>query len=61
VEAFPPDARRRGLDNLLKAPLDGLQHAGVVVDDSQFDALSIKRMQSVAGELDGRGADTGVV
>ena len=51
VEAFPPDQRRRDLDNLLKALLDGLQHAGVVVDDAQFDALSIRRMQPVAGGM----------
>lgn len=35
----PPDKRKRDLDNLLKAPLDALQHAGVYKDDSQIDVL----------------------
>ena len=38
-----PDKRRRDLDNLLKATLDSLTHAGVWSDDSQIDALSIRR------------------
>ncbi|ELM7887852.1 TPA: RusA family crossover junction endodeoxyribonuclease [Escherichia coli] len=29
----PPDKRRRDLDNLLKAPLDALTHAGLLIDD----------------------------
>ena len=31
---FPPDKRRRDLDNLLKAPLDLLKTHGVIEDDS---------------------------
>ncbi len=38
-----PDCRARDLDNLLKAPLDALTHAGLWDDDSQIDALAIKR------------------
>lgn len=43
IRACPPDARRRDLDNLNKAPLDALQHAGVYADDSQIDDLRIYR------------------
>ena len=43
IEAFPPDRRRRDLDNILKSLLDSLQYAGVYADDSQIDALTIKR------------------
>lgn len=43
IEAWMPDKRRRDLDNLLKATLDSLTHAGVWSDDSQIDALSIRR------------------
>lgn len=39
----PPDRRRRDLDNLQKAILDGLMHAGVYLDDSQADDLRIVR------------------
>ncbi len=43
IIAYPPDRRARDLDNLLKAPLDALAHAGVYVDDKQIAYLSIER------------------
>lgn len=43
IEAHVPDKRVRDLDNLFKAILDSLTHAGVWEDDGQIDALSIKR------------------
>lgn len=51
VVAHPPDRRRRDLDNILKALLDGLQHAGVYEDDSQIDKLSIIRADRVDGGM----------
>lgn len=36
IEAYPPDARRRDIDNILKAILDSLGDANVYVDDSQI-------------------------
>lgn len=42
IVAFPPDARRRDLDNLLKATLDSLTGAGVWLDDSQIQKLSVE-------------------
>jgi len=44
IEAWVPDKRRRDLDNMLKAALDALTHAGVWEDDSQIDDLRIVRM-----------------
>jgi crossover junction endodeoxyribonuclease RusA len=41
VVAYPPDNRRRDLDNLLKATLDSLTNAGVWVDDSQVRSIQI--------------------
>jgi crossover junction endodeoxyribonuclease RusA len=43
IEAWVPDKRRRDLDNMVKAPLDSLTHAGVWDDDSQIDELLIRR------------------
>lgn len=43
IEAYPPDKRRRDLDNLLKAVLDALQHGGAYADDSQITDLTIRR------------------
>ena len=43
IVAHPPDKRRRDLDNLPKAILDSLEHAGVFEDDSQVARLVIER------------------
>lgn len=43
LAAWLPDARRRDIDNLLKAALDALTHAGCWDDDSQIQTLSIRR------------------
>jgi crossover junction endodeoxyribonuclease RusA len=43
LDAFPPDRRRRDLDNIQKPVLDALQHAGVYLDDSQIDLLVTRR------------------
>jgi len=43
ILVFPPDNRRRDLDNLPKAILDSLTHANVIEDDSLIDFLSIRR------------------
>lgn len=45
----PPDRRRRDLDNLLKAMLDALEHAGVYRDDSQIYSLMVFRGEVVKG------------
>jgi crossover junction endodeoxyribonuclease RusA len=43
MDAFPPDRRRRDLDNIQKPVLDALQHARVYQDDSQVDLLVTRR------------------
>ena len=48
IEAYPPDRRKRDLDNILKSLLDSLTHAGVWEDDSQIDDLRIYR-STIAG------------
>lgn len=49
VEAFPPDRRRRDLDNLKKALLDSLTHAEVWQDDCQVDDLRVVRREPTKG------------
>jgi crossover junction endodeoxyribonuclease RusA len=43
VALWPPDKRRRDVDNLLKALLDACEHAGCYADDNQIDELHIVR------------------
>lgn len=43
IEVYPPDRRRRDLDNLTKSTLDALAHAGVFDDDEQIDELRLRR------------------
>jgi len=44
ISVHPPDGRRRDLDNILKALLDAMQHAGVYADDSQIAILHLVRL-----------------
>lgn len=43
ISAYPPDNRRRDLDNMLKATLDALVHTGAIEDDGDIDDLHIVR------------------
>lgn len=45
IKAYPPDRRKRDLDNLLKAILDALAHAKVYKDDNQIYLLKIERCE----------------
>jgi len=49
VEIFPPDNRRRDLDNVFKALLDAMQHGGACLDDSQIVKLTIEKREPVEG------------
>jgi len=43
IHVLPPNHQRRDLDNLPKAVLDSLSHAGVIRDDGDIDDLRITR------------------
>lgn len=43
VTLFPPDRRRRDLDNAMKGLLDSVGDAGAYLDDSQIDELHVFR------------------
>jgi crossover junction endodeoxyribonuclease RusA len=49
MDAFPPDRRRRDLDNLLKSVQDSLAHAGVYEDDELIDLLLVRRREVIPG------------
>lgn len=49
IDAFPPDRRKRDLDNIPKCVLDSLTEAKVWKDDEQIDRLSIERREVVKG------------
>ncbi len=49
LDAYPPDRRRRDLDNLLKGTLDALEHGGAYDDDGQIDLLVVSRQETVDG------------
>jgi crossover junction endodeoxyribonuclease RusA len=51
IKAYRPDKRKRDLDNLLKATLDALCHAGVYVDDSQIVDLRIYWANDISGMI----------
>lgn len=43
IAVFPPDKRRRDLDNILKAVCDALQHGKLYKDDNQIDRITVGR------------------
>lgn len=43
IDAYPPDHRKRDLDNICKCLLDSLQNALVFRNDDQIDKLLIER------------------
>jgi Holliday junction resolvase RusA-like endonuclease len=49
VEIYPPDNRRRDIDNIQKALLDALQHGGAYLDDSQVVRLAIEKREPIDG------------
>jgi crossover junction endodeoxyribonuclease RusA len=49
VDAFPPDRRRRDIDNILKILLDALQHGNAFYDDSQIVDLRARKLEHTAG------------
>lgn len=49
VALFPPDKRKRDVDNVLKALLDACEHAGCYESDSQIDELHVVRQATEKG------------
>lgn len=49
ISLFPPDRRKRDVDNVLKGLLDACEHAGCYESDSQIDELHIVRQEVKKG------------
>jgi Holliday junction resolvase RusA-like endonuclease len=49
IEVYPPDRRRRDVDNVQKALLDALEHGGAYQDDSQIVKLTVEKCEPVSG------------
>jgi len=49
VTLYPPDKRRRDIDNVLKPLLDALQYANVFKDDAQVAHLTVSRSIQIKG------------
>jgi crossover junction endodeoxyribonuclease RusA len=47
VLVYPPDKRKRDIDNILKALLDSMQKANVYQDDSQICKLTVTRCEII--------------
>ena len=43
ITAFPPDKRKRDLDNVLKGLFDALEKSGLFNDDQQIDKITLER------------------
>lgn len=44
ILVYPPDKRKRDIDNLIKIVADSLQDARYYMNDSQIDKIIIERM-----------------
>ena len=49
VYLYPPDKRKRDIDNVLKPLLDAMEHAGCYENDSQIDKLCVTRREVMLG------------
>ena len=47
INVFPPDKRKRDIDNILKCLLDAMEHANVYNNDNQIDMLTVIRREPI--------------
>lgn len=49
ITVYPPDRRRRDIDNILKSLLDAIEHGGAYHDDSQIKSLHVEKGKPAPG------------
>lgn len=49
VKMYPPDNRKRDIDNPVKCLLDSMQHGGLFDDDNQIKKLDLEMMPEKGG------------
>lgn len=49
IRLYPPTRAKMDIDNRIKAVLDALKHARVILDDEQVDDLRVRRGEVVKG------------
>jgi crossover junction endodeoxyribonuclease RusA len=49
IKLYPPDLRRRDIDNTLKATFDSLEKSGLIKDDCLITMLNIEKLEKVKG------------
>ncbi len=47
MDAYPPDRRRRDIDNLFKSLFDAMTYAGIYDDDSQIKLLYARMLEPI--------------
>lgn len=47
IDLYPPDKRKRDIDNVLKCLLDALQDSGIIQNDNQIYSLTITRLDAI--------------
>lgn len=52
LKLYPPDKRRRDIDNTLKAILDSLQHGGLMRDDCQVKKLEVEMCPEIQDRVE---------
>lgn len=51
IIAYPPDKRKRDLDNILKVIFDAMEFAGYFLNDSQIDIIRVERRHWCTADL----------
>lgn len=49
ISLFPPDKRKRDIDNVVKPLLDAMEHAGCFENDNQIEELHVMRREIYKG------------